>query len=189
MRNLMETIRRSWVLTVLLTIAMGIVLIIYPDTTGKVLCYLVGAVLLIHGILNLVRYFTREEGSFFLRYELIVGIVLCAAGIFMLMRPEIVVMLIPMILGFYILIDGAANMRRALEMRKLGFSKWWSALLAAILQLVLGAVMAWNPFEAAQMTLMFIGIVLLYQGISDFVILFLVGRGRKKMEKLLEDID
>lgn len=189
MRNLVESIKRSWVLSVLLTIVLGVVLLVYPDTTSKVLCYLVGGVLLVHGILNLIRFFAREEGSFFLRYELVVGIVLCAAGIFLLMRPEIVVMLIPMILGFYIMIDGAANMRRAWEMKSLGFSKWWSALIGAVLMLVLGAVMFWNPFEAAQMTLMFIGIALLYQGILDFVILFLVGRGRKKMEKLLEDMD
>lgn len=189
MRKLVETIRRSWILSVLLTIALGIVLLVYPDTTSKVLCYLVGGVLLIHGILNLVRFFTRDEGRFFLRYELVVGIVLCAAGIFMLMRPEIVVMLIPMILGFYIILDGAVNVRRAWEMKALEFSKWWSALIGALLMLVLGGVMFWNPFEAAQMTLMFIGVSLLYQGILDFVILFQVGRGRKRMEKMLEDID
>lgn len=189
MKSLMETIRRSWMLSVLLTIALGIVLIVYPDTTGKVLCYLVGGVLLLHGILNLVRFFTRDERRFFLRYELVVGIVLCAAGVFMLTRPEIVAMLIPMILGFYIIIDGAVNMRRAWEMKTLGFSKWWLALIGAVLMAVLGAVMFWNPFEAAQMTLMFIGIALLYQGILDFVSLILVGRGRRKMEKLLEDMD
>lgn len=65
MKSLVETIRRSWVLSVLLTIALGIVLLVYPDTTSRVLCYLVGGVLLIHGILNLVRFFTREKGSFF----------------------------------------------------------------------------------------------------------------------------
>lgn len=189
MKSLVETIRRSWVLSVLLTIALGIVLLIYPDTTSRVLCYLVGGVLLIHGILNLVRFFTRGEGRFFLRYELIVGIVLCAAGIFLLMRPEIVVMLIPMILGFYMILDGAVNMRRAWEMKALGFSKWWSALIGAVLMAVFGAVLFWNPFEAAQMTLMFIGIALLYQGILDFVILFLVGRGRKKVEGILEESD
>lgn len=189
MKSLIETIRRSWILSVLLTIALGAVLLVYPDTTSKVLCYLVGGVLLAHGVLNLVRFFTKEEGRFFLRYELVVGVVLCAAGILMLMRPEIVVMLIPMILGIYIILDGAVNVRRALEMKELGFSKWWSALVGAILMLVLGAVMFWNPFEAAQMTLMFIGIALLYQGILDFVILFLVGRGRKKMAKMLEDMD
>lgn len=189
MKSLVETIRRSWVLSVLLTIALGIVLLVYPDTTSRVLCYLVGGVLLIHGILNLVRFFTRETGSFFLRYELVIGIVLCAAGIFLLMRPEIVVMLIPMILGFYMILDGAVNIRRAWEMKSLGFSKWWTALAGAVLMTVLGVVMFWNPFEAAQMTLMFIGIALLYQGILDFVTLFLVGRGRKRMEEMLEDMD
>lgn len=32
MKSLVETIRRSWVLSVLLTIALGIVLLVYPDT-------------------------------------------------------------------------------------------------------------------------------------------------------------
>lgn len=187
MKSMIETIKRSWILTVILTVALGLVFLMYPDTTGKVLCYMVGGLLLVHGILNLVRYFTRDEGSFFLRYELLVGIVLCAAGSFMLMRPEIVMMLIPMILGFYLIIDGAVDTRRAWEMEKLGFTKWWIALICAVLMIILGAVMFWNPFEAAEMTLMFIGACLLYQGILDFAVLFLVGRGRRKLEKCLEE--
>lgn len=64
MKSMIETIKRSWILTVILTVALGLVLLMYPDTTGKVLCYMVGGLLLVHGILNLVRYFTRDEEAF-----------------------------------------------------------------------------------------------------------------------------
>ena len=80
MRRFVETMRRSWVFSSIITVALGVVLLLYPDTTSTVLCYGVGAVLLFHGMLDLVRYFTRQEGEFFLRYELAAGIILCAVG-------------------------------------------------------------------------------------------------------------
>jgi uncharacterized membrane protein HdeD (DUF308 family) len=61
--------------------------------------------------------------------------------------------------------------------------KWWSALVAAILMAVLGAVILWNPFATAQITIMFMGGVLLYQGLSDLVILIFSKKGTHDMKK------
>ena len=187
MRRFVETMRRSWVFSSIITVALGVVLPLYPDTTSTVLCYGVGAVLLFHGMLDLVRYFTRQEGEFFLRYELAAGIILCAVGTFMLIQPEIVTMVIPMILGIYIVIDGGVNVRRSFEMKELEFSRWWAAMVVAALMILLGLVMFLNPFAAAQVTVMFIGVVLIYQGVSDFIILMLIGVWKRRLENRLEE--
>ena len=187
MRRFVETMRRSWVFSSIITVALGVVLLRYPDTTSTVLCYGVGAVLLFHGMLDLVRYFTRQEGEFFLRYELAAGIILCAVGTFMLIQPEIVTMVIPMILGIYIVIDGGVNVRRSFEMKELEFSRWWAAMVVAALMILLGLVMFLNPFAAAQVTVMFIGVVLIYQGVSDFIILMLIGVWKRRLENRLEE--
>lgn len=187
MRRFVETMRRSWVFSSIITVALGVVLLLYPDTTSTVLCYGVGAVLLFHGMLDLVRYFTRQEGEFFLRYELAAGIILCAVGTFMLIQPEIVTMVIPMILGIYIVIDGGVNVRRSFEMKELEFSRWWAAMVVAALMILLGLVMFLNPFAAAQVTVMFIGVVLIYQGVSDFIILMLIGVWKRRLENRIEE--
>ncbi|MCI5995295.1 MAG: DUF308 domain-containing protein [Blautia sp.] len=186
MKRFLETMRRSWVLSAILTVLLGGVLIAYPADTSRVFCYCVGAAILAHGIFDIVRYCTGRNGEFFFRYDLIAGIVLCAAGIFMLFSPEIVMMMIPIIMGLYIIIDGAANIRRSIEMRRLGFSKWWLGLLTAVLTVALGGVMLWNPFAAAEVTAIFIGSVLVYQGIMDLIFFFCIGRGRRKLKKILE---
>ena len=102
-------------------------------------------------------------------------------------QPEIVTMVIPMILGIYIVIDGGVNVRRSFEMKELEFSRWWAAMVVAALMILLGLVMFLNPFAAAQVTVMFIGVVLIYQGVSDFIILMLIGVWKRRLENRLEE--
>ena len=94
---------------------------------------------------------------------------------------------LPMILGIYIVIDGGVNVRRSFEMKELEFSRWWAAMVVAALMILLGLVMFLNPFAAAQVTVMFIGVVLIYQGVSDFIILMLIGVWKRRLENRLEE--
>lgn len=187
MMNFWKSVKKSFVLSSVVSILLGIVLLLYPGITSKLICYFVGAMILIHGVTDVVRYYKSKEAEFFFRYDLIIGLILCGAGIFMLLQAEVVVMIIPLVLGIFIMVDGCVNIKRAFEMKNFGFRRWWAALVAAVLMAVLGAVMLWNPFEAAEVTIAFIGIVLLYEGISDLVIAFFMGMMRRKMKKALEE--
>ena len=57
-------------------------------------------------------------------------------------------------------------MKKALDLKALGFEHWWVSFLVALALLILGAVMVVRPLAAASVPVVFIGIVFLFDGVS-----------------------
>ena len=89
------------------------------------------------------------------------------AGVFLLMRPEIIVGFLPVLLGIAIVIAGAVKIQQSMDLLRAGYRRWWLVLLLAALALAAGVVLLINPFEAASTLVLMIGIVLIYNGVTD----------------------
>ncbi|MDU2211600.1 MAG: DUF308 domain-containing protein, partial [Eubacterium sp.] len=74
-------------LSIVLMLA-GIFMILFPNTSGNIICRGVGAVLCIWGVVRLVAYFRNNEilGSF----GLVQGVALAGFGLYILIRPGII---------------------------------------------------------------------------------------------------
>ena len=53
------------------------------------------------------------------------------------------------------------------ELRAAGYNRWWSLLILALISVVLGAVMLWNPFATVEVLVMAIGVILMVEGILN----------------------
>ena len=67
---------------------------------------------------------------------------------------------------------------------KYGF--WWLALLFAGLTIVLGGILLWNPFEAMSIAIKFIGVFLVFDGVSD---LWIFSRARRITRQIRETVE
>ena len=180
MREFFHNMKLSFLLAAVLYVILGLVLLIWPGVSATVFCYAFGGILLIYGVVTIVSFFLRDsrQGSFV--FELCLGIVAAALGLLFLLRPVIVASVLPVILGLFIVVDGLVNLKRALELRRM---LWTVPLALSAGSAVLGLVIVFQPFLAAEALVMLIGAVLIYEGLSDLWTIFRVSQWTKEYRK------
>ena len=142
----MKNLKWNLILMSLLYIGLGIFLLLGPGMALNIVCYALGGVVLACAAVQLVRYFTAERGLFQSQLTLIFGLVCLGLGVFLLIRSDIVVRILPVVFGLFVLFDSLGRVQNALELRRCGYSNWKVFLALALLSVVLGVVMILNPF-------------------------------------------
>ena len=80
-------------------------------------------------------------------------------------------MMIPFVIGMFIVVEGILNIVRSFQLRQWGFERWLYDLVLSVLLLILGMIIVVNPFDAALVSVMMIGICLVYDGLLNLLIL------------------
>lgn len=151
-------------------VILGLILIFFPNLTTGLFCTLVGLLLVAYGVITIVSFFVHQGAGAGLAFqaELISGVIAVVVGGIFLTRSHFIISVIPAVLGLYILVDGLMNLKRGLDMRRMGYAGWTAALIMAGVSLLLAVLILRNPFSAGLTLWRVIGGAFLYQGISDF---------------------
>ena len=145
-------------------IALGLLLLIMPETSLLWLCYAFGAVVLITGIVCLVQYARLRGSGFAAPFFLVAGVITAALGLFTLAQPQVVASFLPVVFGLFILIDGCSRIGTAVELARRQADRWWLVLLFSVLSIALGILLLVNPFGAAVSVVMLCGVLLIIEG-------------------------
>ena len=185
--SLLKQLKWNLILLAVIFIALGIVLILWPGATMKTICYLLAAMLLAIGVVSLINYLRKDISGIIYRYDLVVG--LCA--ILVIVKVDKLTDLIPAVLGFLVTMSGIMKMQNSVDMLRLGHGTWHVAFAMAIVNIVAGIVLLMNPFEAAQILIMCLGIALVYSGITDLYVTISISRrlSRLKTEIVVAEDD
>ena len=187
--KLLKKLKTNIVISAMLCILLGIVLVVWPDLSMQVVCTAVGAILLIGGGVRLAVYFSVKDGSVYAQMNLIMGIILAVVGVWILLQPDKVLAIIPIIVGIVIVLHGINNLQQALTLYKDKYDKWWVALILGLLTVGFGVLLICRPFEALETAVMMIGICLIYDGISDIWIVSRIYRTAKALKQEAEALD
>lgn len=187
MKTILKAIKKSVILTACIDIIVGIALLVYPETSSTVLCYCVGGVVLLYGLISLIRHFRNKDGYSWLYLDLVLGIILCGIGLFMIIFKDVVISAIPYIFGLFLFIDGVFMIQRAVGLKRLSFRKWWYVLIMALLTVGMGLVMMFHPFDAAMIMVIYIGITLIFDGVFNLITAFFMHRAGKVVRDIVED--
>lgn len=186
MAEFLKGLKANYTVSAGLCMALGLVLLIWPGTTTRLVCMLLGSVLLAYGGFQTVVCLINKEKTFFSQGMLIFGIVVAVVGLWILLRPEMIIMAVPLIIGVLIIIHGVHNVIQAVELQKEAYDKWWLALFFGILTVIFGGLLVYNPFEAAEAAIRIIGVSLIYDGASDMWILSRVFKVKRHKEKVID---
>ena len=165
---MLKSIRNSLMITSILYVVMGVVLMAFPEGSLKLACALIGGVTLLYAAIRILSYF-KNDGEYSNRFDLFLGVLLGVVGVFLLLCPQLIVSLIPIALGIYIVVDGFTAMKKALDMKTLGFDKWWISFVVALVLMIFGAVMIFDPFETVASLVVFIGWSFVFDGVYTLV--------------------
>ena len=180
--SLLKQLKWNLILLAVIFIALGIVLILWPGATMKTICYLLAAMLLALGVASLINYLRKDISGIIYRYDLVVGLCAILGGILVIVKVDKLTDLSPAVLGFLVTMSGILKMQNSVDMLRLGHGTWHVAFAMAIVNIVAGIVLLMNPFEAAQILIMCIGIALVYSGITDLYVTISISRRLSKIK-------
>lgn len=189
MGNVLKKLKKNIVISAVLCIVLGIVLVVWPDMSMQIACTAIGGVLLVGGVVRLVEYFVLRDGSMYAQMNLIMGIVLAVVGVWIVLKPDKVLAIIPIIIGIVIVLHGLNNLQQAVTLCKEKYDKWWVALILGLLTVGFGVLLICRPFAALDTVVMLIGIFLIYDGLSDIWIVSRIYRTAKELKQEAEALD
>ena len=146
---------------------LGVLLIVYPTISAKVLCYILGGVLTVYGIIKMVGYFSKDLYRLAFQYDLASGALITALGVIMLVIPDGVISVTHTVIGILIFADGLFKIQIAIDAKRFGVSRWWLIAAAAILTGVVGLLLILHPFAGAAAAMILMGVGLLAEGILN----------------------
>ena len=95
-----------------------------------------------------------------------------ALGIFFMIRPDTVLLLLSTVVGIFFLIDGIVKLRREIFVFRLKDINSWVLLVLAALLIVAGIVLLANAFKATEKVILFTGIAFIVSGIENCLLAF-----------------
>lgn len=186
MKETLKRIKADVILSALLCVALGVVLIIWSDETISAICMLLAFGLIVMGIVNLVGYFTNHRLTSF---NGMLGLILIVVGTWLFARPEYIAMIIPIVIGVMLAVHGISDIKMAFETKANGYEKWWSPMILGIISLALGIICIVNAFGVVSLAMKFIGVALIYDGISDLWIVSRTAKAAKAMKQEADALD
>ena len=153
-------------------IAAGIILISHPGVTGIIICRAAGILALLFGGFRAFTALRARGAGWLFQLDLVVGVLLLAFGIFSLAQPQVVLSILPVVLGVYLMMECVGKVQRAFWLKQAGYIRWWTVLAMGLLAAGLGVLLIVNPFGAVETMLMFLGASLAVNGAADLWVLW-----------------
>lgn len=179
-------ILRGQIVTSILYILLGLCLICMPVETVNIICKLVfGVIMIVAGLYHVLIYVMEKLNATVL--DLFSGGILLVLGGFLFFNPQVVIKLLPILLGAFVLIDSIWTLQGAFRLKRRGNGSWKLLLIGSLIFVGLGIALIVNPFQAVRYTVMFAGWILLCNGIVDLIFMIIIKRGMKELKKAVEE--
>lgn len=167
-------------------IIIGLMFIIFRDTSLDIICYVAGALLAVWGVLCLVTFFATGMGRA-QAGDLTLGLTLILIALILFIKPWVITGIITVLFGIALIVDGAVKLQQFVAMNKAKIKSRWAVLAIAIISLVLGILIVFDPFGGAIM--IFAGISLIVAGVMDLCAIGITKNFKVKSEENIIDLD
>lgn len=160
----MKNVKLNVTVSAVLTVALGVVLVIWPGETVSAFSRIFSFILLLAGLALLVTALV----SF--RPALIGAILLLAVGIWSFANPRALTSILPVAAGVLMITHGIQDIAMMPALKRYKADKWGTTLLFALVSIVFGVVCIAKAFGIVKLVMVVIGLMLIYDGVSDMVI-------------------
>lgn len=167
-------------------IIIGILILINHVAFTNTIVRALGAVLIVLGVLNIMKYFkqTAEDGA--MSMGLSKGLIQILAGIFCIFNPEwftTTFTFLSVAYGVGILVVGMIKLQWAVDALRLGNTSWAFSLLGGASSIILGLLIV-STLLAENVAWIFVGVTLIVIGAFDGAAAFL---GKTIVDKAVDD--
>lgn len=171
-------------LTGILLIILGLIFVCKPIESLYSIAWLLGLITLLSGISELVfvlnaQHLIPNSGT-----RVLSSVFQIIIGCFLLAHIGLVAASLPIIFGIWILVEGIIVAVKSFDYKQVGYGAWWCILILGILAAIFGFIGLMNPASLAGILGIFLGIGIIFDGISFLMLL----SGIKKFEKKVGEV-
>ncbi len=162
-----------------LTVALGVICVIMPETSGDVLSLIFGILMICVGLTLFVKYIVYG-GFLFGGYILIPALSLLAFGIFCVVNPRLLQGMLTVLLGIYIVVDSSVAVSETVLCAREGVKGWFLPFVLAVISMGLGVVVMFSEFDTV---VIFAGVSLIIEGVRNIVTTAVFGKKIREAKK------
>ena len=167
----------------------GLILAVNAEGFIKSITVAIGVVLLLIGVFPVIDYFRYRKDGLGASVGLISGIFSIVCGLMLLINEDLLMILIPVFIGVWMIINGINKIQVSFEIKDLGEKSWVITFIYSILIMVLGGYFIVNPISGATTVTSFIGIILCIYAVLDIIDCVIIKVKVKNFKKELEKIE
>jgi uncharacterized membrane protein HdeD (DUF308 family) len=162
----------GWALAIaLVTLLPGILILVWPGETLRILAFIIGLYLLVAGVFRFVTAFAHHEGHDGSRFSgVLVSVLFVLAGVLVLRNPVPTVAALSLIVGIVWLVSGMLSVYTAVANRALPHRGLAAAV--GVLGIVAGVVVLAYPVESAVALARLLGLWLVLLGLVELAMAF-----------------
>lgn len=168
-------------------ILIGAFLLARPDDAIHLVSYALGIILLVWGLISVVQFFTDKESQNYLEFSFITGVFVLIFGIIILVKPEIIASIIPLLLGVWMLVNGVTKLSYSLTINKNKNAA--SSIIISLIIVIIGILLIINPFSGAEKLVQILGITIIIYSVLDLLECLSIKKAIKTKEKENEIIE
>lgn len=162
-------------------ILIGAFLLARPEEAIHLVSYALGIILVLWGLISIIQFFIYKESQNYLEFGFILGVFVLIFGIIILLKPNTIASIIPLLLGIWMLINGVTKMSYALTLNKNKNAA--GSIIISILIIILGMLLIFNPFAGAKTLVQILGISIIVYSVLDLAECFTIRSILKKDKK------
>ncbi|SHJ21365.1 Uncharacterized membrane protein HdeD, DUF308 family [Pseudobutyrivibrio xylanivorans DSM 14809] len=187
MKEKIKGLRLNITISGIISIIVGILLLAYPTESLNTISRVIAVIVILAGICAIISQII-EKG--FNAMGIAVGGVLALIGLWIFIAPGSIVSIIPIAIGVLLVVHGLQDLGLAIETIKTKAPRPWLTFIIAIVTILLGAVCIADAFHLVEIATRLIGLMLIYDGITDVFTVHKVNKAEKIIDvELLSEED
>ena len=179
---MLKRIYRASIITSILLFLFGLVLIFNSEEFIKSISIIIGLILLVIGILPVADFFRYRRDDMITGISLISGIFSIVCGLMFLLNEDMLLILIPVFIGVWMIINGVNKFRFAFELKDQNEKSWIITFIFSILIVVCGGYFIINPVRGAKIVSQTLGIIICIYAVLDIIDCILIKIKYKEVE-------
>ena len=148
LENVKSVIKNWWILLIvgILLIIGSIYIYSTPEDSYLTLAVFFALVILLDGIGSIVFSLSNRDVLDNWGWRLAGGILSALIGLGLFMHPDLSMVILPLYVGFWVLIKGIVIIGTAFDLKSLGIDQWGWTLFFGIMNLIFGLMMVLTPY-------------------------------------------
>ena len=154
-----NNIFKSTAVRAAVAIAVGLMLLIWPSFMAKSLVQIVGAIILLAGIIMIIKYVRTKT-----KKSLVYGVIGAAIGLFLLFFPSLVAKALFAVFAILVILFAVERIIKLVKAER----KWKAFILPAAM-IILGVLIFFQPATSVKLVVILFGAALLLYGASEVI--------------------
>ena len=161
-------------------IAIGAILLIFPNIALTDLCYALGILFMIAGIINVAWYLIKKGYLIPGRFGFAFGVAQVMVGLYAVLKTQDFAFAFAQVLAICMMLDSIMKCQFSMDLLGLKAEKWWVLLLVSLVMIVLSMLILINPCGTESGRNLYTYIILILDGVANLGSLLVLSIWQKR---------